>query len=173
MQLQSDASQGRHSTGSTSGLSPDSSSLYSQSALVHRAPNFCEHSSLSPGVSVEEVSSRFPPEIQHFGMLDGGSADFVTPTGQVNQTLRRLAEQLSLDDTDAIDLPEKLSPYPLQPEEPLDSGFLVGHEASIYDMKPDGLNSIALFEQPGLYLFLFFFYDFIEEILLIVKNQLL
>ncbi|XP_077250382.1 calmodulin-binding transcription activator 4-like isoform X2 [Tasmannia lanceolata] len=123
--------EGRHNVGSISNLSTDSSSSFIQNSRLYNAQNpggssgiselYEQHmSSFSPG-SLEEVSSNLVVKNTDMDNLDltERSSDFGSSSGQeVNQALKRLEVQLSLDDDDdnSIYFAEKLPPYYSQNE---------------------------------------------------------
>lgn len=127
--------------GSTSNLLPDSFSIFSQSSgycNVHPGSSGISEShksyqsSFSPG-SVEEVSSPFVGRKNNMDCVDVDGPGEVGSSSypEVNQALRRLTVQLSLDDDDGLMYLEKLPPDYSQIENPQDSELLVyGSEES-------------------------------------------
>lgn len=130
--------------GSTSDLLPDSFSIFSQSSgycNVHGSSSGISEShesyqsAFSPG-SVEEVSSPFVGRNNNMDRVDvDGPGEFGGSSyPEVNQALRRLTVQLSLDDDDGLMYLEKLPPDYSQIENPQDSELLVyGSEESKHD----------------------------------------
>ncbi|XP_019701962.1 calmodulin-binding transcription activator 4 isoform X2 [Elaeis guineensis] len=108
-----EVAEGRYVSGSTSNLSTESCSTFNQSTSVNNAQiqGFTSgtndlyepyRSSCSPG-SVEEVSSKFVIEnleSDRMNMMYKSLNDGQSSRPEVSQALRKLAEQLSLDDDD-------------------------------------------------------------------------
>ncbi|KAJ8648940.1 hypothetical protein MRB53_001963 [Persea americana] len=144
---------GKTYNGSTSNSLPDSFSIFSQSSgyfNVHPGSSGISElhesyqSSFSPG-SVEEVSSTFVGRNNNMDHVDVDRPGEVGSSSypEVNQALRRLTVQLSLDDDDGLMYLEKLPPDYSQIENPQDSELLV---YGIEESKHDALIGLPLWE---------------------------
>ncbi|XP_068655869.1 calmodulin-binding transcription activator 4-like isoform X2 [Aristolochia californica] len=149
-----EVTEGRHNGGSTLSFSTESSSPFSQSAVYNaRIPNGQNWSSLSPGESVGEVSSKLAsgnmylePHDVHSDIDIGASSE-----QEVNHALRRLEEQLSLDnDADAMSYMEKLPPYSNQDGNSKYSGTFNKERVRVkHSSKQDDIRNIMLPQYEG------------------------
>ncbi|KAK1294278.1 Calmodulin-binding transcription activator 4 [Acorus calamus] len=127
-----EVSEGRYTNRTVTSSSVGSPSSYNQNAssssaqipsTVSRTSELHEpyQSSVSPG-SVEEVSSDLSVRNNNVDLLstNEGAQNIGTSSGVEIHALRRLKEQLSLDDDDPIYFEEKLPPYSNQDEESQD-----------------------------------------------------
>lgn len=130
-----EVSEGRFLYGSMSTMPADSGSTFNQTASVNNVhyqgvtsgiSELCEPSCSSG--TVEEVSSEYAigsGEMDgHLYTADRSGNSTFAPRPEVNQALRKLAEQLSLEDYDnSIYFGEKLPPYCSEYEKSQDTGI--------------------------------------------------
>ncbi|XP_043723581.1 calmodulin-binding transcription activator 4-like isoform X2 [Telopea speciosissima] len=145
-----EVSEGRHNAGSLSYLSPGFSSTPSQSTTPCTAQNtgslsgtseFYESSRncISPGSVEVSSESVISTELDHLDQMERSREFSSSSEPEVNQALRRLQEQLSLNDDD---LAEELSSYCTQMEKTKDSGILdfemKGSKQDKFEVLPHG-----------------------------------
>ncbi|XP_042498366.1 calmodulin-binding transcription activator 4 [Macadamia integrifolia] len=128
-----EVSEGRHNAGSVSNLSPGLPSTPSQSTGPYSAQNpgsfsgtseLYEPSRSSTSLGSVEVSSESvigSSELDHLNQMERSGEFSSSSEPEVSHALRKLQEQLSLDD---VDFAEELSSYCTQKEKSKDSGFL-------------------------------------------------
>ncbi|KAG9445914.1 hypothetical protein H6P81_012042 [Aristolochia fimbriata] len=140
-----EVTEGRHSGGSIMSFSTESTSPFSQSTVYNaQIPNGQHWSSLSPGGSVDEVSSKLVSGNKYLEPEDLHRDMGTSSQQEVNHALRRLEEQLSLDNDDIMSYMEKLPPYSDQEKESKYSGALLRQSS-----KQDETNNIMLSQFEG------------------------